>query len=192
MSIIPNRAQALELLSEYNTEPFHLRHAETVEGVMRYFARELGYEDEIEYWGVVGLLHDLDFEKYPDEHCVKVVEILRERDIDSRLINSIVSHGYGLTKSAAMPEHEMEKVLFATDELTGLIWANALMRPSKSVQDLELKSVKKKFKDKRFAAGCSRDIINQGAQMLGWDLDTLIERTILAMREVELAVDTAG
>ena len=186
MSQVPTREQAWDLLNEYNSEPFHLRHAETVEGVMRYFARELGYEDQVDYWGVVGLLHDLDFEQYPDEHCVKVAEILEERDVDPALINSIVSHGYGLTGSATAPEHEMEKVLFAVDELTGLIWASALMRPSKSVQDLELKSVKKKFKDKRFAAGCSRDIIRQGADLLGWDLDTLIERTILAMREVEL------
>ncbi|MCL2818918.1 MAG: HDIG domain-containing protein [Actinomycetia bacterium] len=185
MSTIPTREQAWELLTEYNSEPFHLRHAQTVEGVMRYFARELGYEDETEYWGAVGLLHDLDFEQNPDEHCVKVAEILKERDIDPRFIDSIVSHGYGLTGSATRPEHEMEKILFAVDELTGLIWASALMRPSKSVADLELKSVKKKFKDKRFAAGCSRDIIRQGAEELGWDLNTLIERTILAMREVE-------
>jgi len=185
MSITPTRQQAWELLNEYNKEPFHIRHAETVEGVMRYFARELGYADEVEYWGVIGLLHDLDFEQFPDEHCVKVVEILEKNDIDPAIIRSIVSHGYGLTESGEKPEHEMEKILFATDELTGLIWATALMRPSKSVQDLELKSVKKKFKDKRFAAGCSRDIIREGAEMLGWELDVLIERTILAMRACE-------
>jgi predicted hydrolase (HD superfamily) len=185
MSIIPTREQAWELLNEYNQEEFHLRHACTVEGTMRYFACELGYQDEVEYWGVVGLLHDLDFEQYPDEHCEKVVEILESHDINGRVIKSIISHGYGMTKSCEAPEHEMEKVLYAIDELTGLIWATALMRPSKSVQDLELKSVKKKFKDKRFAAGCSRETIRQGAEMLGWDLDTLIERTILAMRECE-------
>jgi len=189
MASIPARDEAWALLCEYNTEPFHLRHAQTVEGVMRYFARELGYGDEVEYWGAVGLIHDLDFEQFPDEHCIKTAEILAERDIDEGFINSIVSHGYGLTKSAAQPEHEMEKVLFAIDELTGLIWATALMRPSKSVQDLELKSVKKKFKDKRFAAGCSREVISQGAEMLGWDLDTLIESTILAMREIEPTID---
>jgi predicted hydrolase (HD superfamily) len=185
MPIIPTREEAWDLLNEYNKEEFHLRHAQTVEGVLRYFARELGYEDEVEYWGVIGLLHDLDFEQYPDEHCVKVVEILESHDIDPQVIKSIISHGYGMTRSPEIPEHEMEKVLYAIDELTGLIWATALMRPSKSVQDLELKSVKKKFKDKRFAAGCSRDTIRQGAEMLGWELDMLIERTILAMRECE-------
>lgn len=185
MSVTLTREQAWDLLNEYNHEEFHLRHATTVEGVMRYFARELGYPDEIEFWALVGLLHDLDFERYPDEHCTKVVEILQKRDIDPALIRSIASHGYGMTKSIYKPQHEMEKVLFATDELTGLIWATALMRPSKSVQDLELKSVKKKFKDKRFAAGCSREAIAQGAEQLGWELDTLIERTILAMRECE-------
>jgi len=187
MTFMPTREEAWELLSEYNTEPFHLRHAQTVEGVMRYFARELGYGEQEEYWATVGLLHDLDFEQYPEEHCVKVIDILESRDVDPTLIASIVSHGYGMTAAEVKPEHEMEKVLYAIDELTGLIWATALMRPSKSVQDLELKSVKKKFKDKRFAAGCSRDTIRAGAEMLGWDLDTLIERTILAMRAYEVA-----
>lgn len=183
------RQQAWELLTEYNQEQFHLRHAQTVEGVMRYFAIELGYGDEVEFWGIVGLLHDLDFEQFPEEHCVKVVEILEGRDIDPAIIHSIASHGYGMTESVFEPESEMEKVLYAADELTGLIWATALMRPSKSVQDLELKSVKKKFKDKRFAAGCSRDTIRQGAELLGWELDDLISRTILAMRSCEDQID---
>ena len=178
------RDQALALLKEYNQEPFHLRHAETVEGVMRYFAGELGYSDEIDFWGMVGLLHDLDFERYPQEHCVKSQEIMRERGLDERLIRAAASHGYGLTVDIK-PEHEMERVLYAVDELTGLIGAVALMRPSKSVSDLELKSVKKKFKTPSFAAGCSREVIQNGAEMLGWELDELIARTILAMRSCE-------
>ena len=178
------REQALALLKEYNQEPFHLRHAETVEGVMRYFAGELGYSDEIDFWGIVGLLHDLDFERYPQEHCVKSQEIMRERGLDERLIRAAASHGYGLTVDIK-PEHEMERVLYAVDELTGLIGAVALMRPSKSVSDLELKSVKKKFKTPSFAAGCSREVIQNGAKMLGWELDELIARTILAMRSCE-------
>lgn len=178
------REQALALLKEYNQEPFHLRHAETVEGVMRYFAGELGYSDEIDFWGMVGLLHDLDFERYPQEHCVKSQEIMRERGLDERLIRAAASHGYGLTVDIK-PEHEMERVLYAVDELTGLIGAVALMRPSKSVSDLELKSVKKKFKTPSFAAGCSREVIQNGAEMLGWELDELIARTILAMRSCE-------
>ncbi len=178
------REQALALLKEYNQEPFHLRHAETVEGVMRYFAGELGYSDEIDFWGIVGLLHDLDFERYPQEHCVKSQEIMRERGLDERLIRAAASHGYGLTVDIK-PEHEMERVLYAVDELTGLIGAVALMRPSKSVSDLELKSVKKKFKTPSFAAGCSREVIQNGAEMLGWELDELIARTILAMRSCE-------
>jgi len=182
------RDEAFALLKEYNQEPFHIAHARTVEGVMRYFARELGYGAEEDFWGVVGLLHDLDFERYPEEHCTKGQEIMRERGLDERLVRACASHGYGLTVDVK-PEHEMEKVLFATDELTGLIGACVLMRPSKSTKDLELKSVKKKFKQPSFAAGCSREVIEQGAQMLGWDLDALIERTILAMREVE---DTIG
>lgn len=180
-----NRDEAFELLKKYNKDEFHIHHGKTVEGVMRYFASKLGYEDDVEFWGMVGLLHDIDFEMWPDEHCVKAVELLTEADIEERMINSIVSHGYGLTGSKVKPEHEMEKVLFACDELTGLIGAAALMRPSKSVQDMEVKSVKKKFKDKKFAAGCSRDVIAQGAEMLGWDLDKLFEETIMAMRTCE-------
>ncbi len=163
------REEAWELLQEYNKEPFHLRHGETVEGAMRYFARELGYGDEEEFWGNVGLLHDLDFELYPEEHCIKVQEIMKEKDLDERLIHAVASHGYGLVCDIE-PEHEMEKVLFAVDELTGLIGAAALMRPSKSIRDMEVKSLKKKFKDKRFAAGCNRDVIMSGAERLGWDL----------------------
>ena len=184
MGKIPTREEAWELLTRYNQDAFHLQHAETVEGIMRYFARKLGYEQEEDFWGIVGLLHDLDFEKYPEEHCVKSQEIMREEGIDESLIHATASHGYGLVVDVK-PEKEMEKVLFAVDELSGLIWAAALVRPSKSVQDLELKSVKKKFKDKRFAAGCSRDVIEKGAEMLGWSLDDLISETILAMRSFE-------
>ncbi len=178
------REEAWELLQEYNKEPFHLRHGETVEGAMRYFARELGYGDEEEFWGNVGLLHDLDFELYPEEHCIKVQEIMKEKDLDERLIHAVASHGYGLVCDIE-PEHEMEKVLFAVDELTGLIGAAALMRPSKSIRDMEVKSLKKKFKDKRFAAGCNRDVILSGAERLGWDLDTLLDRTLEAMKSDE-------
>lgn len=178
------REAAWSLLTEYNKEHFHLKHALTVEGVMRYFARELGYSDEEDFWGVVGLLHDLDFEQFPEQHCIKEQELMRERGIDERIIHATASHGYGITVDIA-PEHEMEKVLYATDELTGLIGAVALMRPSKSVSDLELKSVKKKFKNLNFAAGCSREVIERGAAMLGWELDDLISRTILAMRNCE-------
>lgn len=176
------RQEALTLLQEYNKEPFHIRHALTVEGIMRYFANELGYNNENEYWGIVGLLHDLDFEKYPDEHCMKSQEIMRQHNIDESIIRATASHGYGLTKADIKPEHEMEKVLFAIDELSGLIGAAAIMRPSKSVLDMELKSLKKKFKDKKFAAGCSRDVIILGAENLGWSLDELLEKTMLAMR----------
>ena len=176
-----NREEALELLKEYNKDKFHIKHALTVEGVMKYFAEKLGYGEEKDFWGIVGLLHDLDFEMYPDEHCLKVQKIMREKEIDEKLIHAVASHGYNLTVDIK-PEHEMEKILYATDELTGLIGAAALMRPSKSVQDMELKSVKKKFKNEKFAAGCSRKVIEDGAQMLGWDLDKLIEETILAMR----------
>lgn len=151
---------------------------------MRYFARELGYGDEEEFWGNVGLLHDLDFELYPEEHCIKVQEIMKEKDLDERLIHAVASHGYGLVCDIE-PEHEMEKVLFAVDELTGLIGAAALMRPSKSIRDMEVKSLKKKFKDKRFAAGCNRDVIMSGAERLGWDLDTLLDRTLEAMKSDE-------
>ena len=178
------RDEAWALLTEFNKEPFHLKHAVTVEGVMRYFANELGYSDEADFWATVGLLHDLDFEMYPDEHCIKEQELMRERNIVERIIHATASHGYGLTVDVK-PEHQMEKVLYATDELTGLIGAVAIMRPSKSVSDLETKSVKKKFKNLKFAAGCSRDVIEQGAEMLGWELDYLIEKTILAMRSCE-------
>ena len=174
------RNEAFELLKKYNKEEFHIKHGETVEGVMRYFAAELGYDPE--YWGLVGLLHDIDFEIYPEEHCVKAVELLKEAGVEDDIINSVISHGYGLTGATVEPTHQMEKVLFATDELTGLIGAAALMRPSKSVQDMELKSIKKKFKDKKFAAGCDRDVIAQGAEMLGWELDELMERTLEAMK----------
>ena len=180
------REQAWELLNEYNKGEFHLKHGQIVGDVMRWYANELGYGDEADFWETVGLLHDLDFEMYPDEHCIKSQEIMREKGLDERLIRATASHGYGLHfDGLTEPQHEMEKVLFATDELTGLIGAVALMRPSKSVDDLEVKSVKKKYKDKKFAAGCSREVIERGAEMLGWDLDTLIERTILAMRASE-------
>ena len=185
MSDIISRNEALELLREYNKEPFHLRHALTVEGVMRWYAADLGYGDEEDFWGIVGLLHDLDFEQYPEEHCKKSQEIMRARGIDERIIRATASHGYGMGIVDIEPVHEMEKVLYATDELTGLIWAAALMRPSKSVQDIELKSVKKKYKTPNFAAGCSREVIERGAGMLGWELDELISKTILAMRSCE-------
>jgi predicted hydrolase (HD superfamily) len=181
------REQAWELLTEYNRDPFHLKHAQIVEGTMKYFARQLGYRDEEEYWGIVGLLHDLDFELFPDQHCIKQQEIMKERGIDPGIIHATASHGYGLTVDIE-PQHQMEKVLYAVDELTGLIGAVAIMRPSKSVSDLEVKSVKKKYKTSGFAAGCSREVIQRGAEMLGWELDYLIEQTILAMRECE-AVD---
>jgi putative nucleotidyltransferase with HDIG domain len=180
------RDEAMKLLKEYNEEPFHLQHALTVEGTMRYFADKLGYEEEKEFWAMAGLLHDLDFEKYPEQHCVKTAEIMKERQLDERLIRAVISHGYGLCEGELpKPEHEMEKVLFATDELTGLIGAAARMRPSKSVMDMELSSLKKKFKDKKFAAGCSRDVIRQGAEFLNWELENLLEETILAMRSCE-------
>lgn len=184
MSNTLTREAAWALLTEYNKEPFHLKHAETVEGVMRYFAEKLGYGDAVDFWGIVGLLHDLDFEQFPEQHCIKEQEIMRERGLDERLIHATASHGYELTVDIR-PEHEMEKVLYAVDELTGLIGAVALMRPSKSVLDLELKSVKKKFKTLNFAAGCSRPVIQRGAEMLGWTLDELISETILAMRTLE-------
>lgn len=184
-----NREEAWNLLRQYNKESFHLRHALTVEGIMRYFAKELGYADQEEYWGIVGLLHDLDFELYPEEHCVKSQELMREHGVDENIIRSTASHGWGLTAANIEPEHQMEKVLFAIDELSGLIGATALMRPSKSVQDMELKSLKKKFKDKHFAAGCSRDVIKQGANILGWPLDELMEKTIAAMRVDEAAIN---
>lgn len=185
------REEAWKLLTQYNKEPFHLRHALTVEGVMRYFARELGYGDQEEYWGIVGLLHDLDFEQYPEQHCVKSQELMRQHGVDESIIRATASHGYGLTGANIKPEHQMEKVLFAADELSGLIGAAALMRPSKSVQDMELKSLKKKFKDKKFAAGCNRDVIKEGADDLGWTLDELMEKTIAAMRVDEAAINEA-
>lgn len=175
------REQALELLKNYNKEPFHLKHGLTVEGCMRYFAEELGYGEEKDFWGMVGLLHDLDFEMYPDQHCVKVQEIMKGEGIDEAMIHAVASHGYGMCCDIK-PEHEMEKVLFAVDELTGLIGAAALMRPSKAVGDMELKSVKKKFKDKAFAAGCDREVIKKGAEMLGWDINDLLQRTLDAMK----------
>lgn len=186
MSGTITREAAWALLTEYNREPFHLKHAETVEGVMRWFAQKLGYGGEADFWGIVGLLHDLDFERFPEQHCLKEQEIMRERGLDEWLIHAVASHGYGLAADVR-PERQMEKVLYAVDELTGLIGAVALMRPSKSVQDLELKSVKKKFKTLNFAAGCSRPVIQRGAEMLGWTLDELISDTILAMRAVEAA-----
>lgn len=185
------REAALELLKKYNGEPFHLQHALTVEGVMRWYANALGYGGEADFWAMAGLLHDVDFEKYPEEHCVKAPELLAEIDADPSLVHAVCSHGWGMTGTTAQPEHEMEKVLFAADELTGLIGAAARMRPSKSVSDMELSSLKKKFKDKKFAAGCSRDAIRQGAELLGWELDKLLEQTIQAMRSCEDAVNAA-
>ena len=183
------REQALDLLREYNREPFHLRHAFTVEAVMGWFARELGYGDQAAFWETAGLLHDLDFEQYPEEHCVKAREIMEARGLDPALIHAVVCHGWGMTGADVPPEHQMEKVLFAVDELTGLIGAAALMRPSKSVQDMELSSLKKKYKDKRFAAGCSRETIAQGAQLLGWELSDLLERTLSAMKAKEADIE---
>lgn len=179
------RSKAWNLLLQYNKEPFHLQHAQTVEAVMLYFARTLGYEDESLFWGLVGLLHDLDFEMFPDQHCIKTKEILEQEHVNSELIRAIMSHAYGM-RSYIQPEHTMEKILYATDELTGLIGATVLMRPSKSTIDLKVSSVKKKFKDKKFAAGCSRDVIENGANMLGWELDYLIAETIKAMQEMEV------
>lgn len=181
------REKALALLKTYNQEPFHILHALTVEGTMRWYARELGYADEEDFWGIVGLLHDIDFEQYPEEHCIKAPELLRAAGVEEELVRAVCSHGYGIMVDIK-PEHRMEKVLFAADELTGLIGAAARMRPSKSVMDMEVSSLKKKFKDKRFAAGCSRDVIAQGAEMLGWPLEELMEKTILAMRSCEAQV----
>ena len=181
------RQQALDLLRQYNKEPFHIQHALTVEGVMRWYANELGHSDEADYWAAVGLLHDIDFELYPEQHCQKAPKLLAAGGVGEDMIHAICSHGYGICCNIE-PQEEVEKVLFAADELTGLIWSAALMRPSKSVQDMELKSLKKKYKDKKFAAGCSRDVIQTGAERLGWELDTLLERTILAMRSCEESV----
>lgn len=178
------REDALALFRKYNRDPFHVQHAYTVEAVMKRFANELGYGADAEFWGIVGLLHDIDFEQFPDQHCVKAPELLREAGVDEEIIHAVVSHGYGITVDVE-PTHEMEKVLFAVDELTGLIWAAALMRPSKSCKDMELKSLKKKYKSKGFAAGCSRDVIEDGAKRLGWELDALLERTLQAMAACE-------
>lgn len=178
------REKALELLKKYNKEEFHILHALTVEGVMRWYAGEMGYGDEAEFWAMAGLLHDVDFEQFPEEHCKKAPELLAEIGAEDALVHAVVSHGYGLC-SDVKPEHLMEKIMFASDELTGLIWAAAKMRPSKSVMDMEVSSIKKKFKDKRFAAGCSRDVIKTGAEMLDWELTELFDKTILAMRSCE-------
>jgi putative nucleotidyltransferase with HDIG domain len=178
------RDEAFALLKKYNKDPFHIQHALTVEQVMRWYARELGYGEDADYWGIVGLLHDIDFEEYPDQHCIKAPELLREGGVEESIIHAVCSHGYAITVDIR-PEHEMEKVLYAADELTGLIWAAALMRPSKSTKDMELKSLKKKYKSKGFAAGCSREVIERGAGLLGWELDVLLTRTLEAMKASE-------
>lgn len=184
------RDEAFTLLKKYNKDPFHIQHALTVEAVMKWYANELGYGEDAEYWGIVGLLHDIDFELYPEEHCLKAPEMLREAGVDEDVIHSVVSHGYGITVGCGAtidvaPKHEMEKVLFAADELTGLIWTAALMRPSKSTKDMELKSLKKKYKSKGFAAGCSREVIERGAEQLGWELQKLLTMTLQAMADCE-------
>lgn len=189
------RDKAFELLKKYNKDPFHIQHALTVEAVMKWYANELGYCDDAEYWGVVGLLHDIDFELYPAEHCLKAPELLREAGVGEDIIHAVCSHGYGITVECGVtidvePVHEMEKVLFAADELTGLIWAAALMRPSKSTKDMELKSLKKKYKSKGFAAGCSREVIERGAAQLGWELDKLLTMTLQAMVDSEDIINT--
>lgn len=181
------REQALALLQKYNKEPFHIQHGLTVEGVMRWFANELGYGAEADFWAMCGLLHDIDFEMYPEEHCKKAPELLAEVNASEALVHAVCSHAYGLC-SDVEPVHQMEKVMFAVDELTGLIGAAARMRPSKSVMDMELSSLKKKFKDKKFAAGCSRDVIKEGAERLGWTLDEVLDKTILAMRSCEATI----
>ena len=185
-----SREDAAALLKKYNKDPFHIQHAFTMEAVMQWYAKELGYENDAEYWGIVGLLHDIDFELYPEEHCLKAPELLKEGGVGDDIIHAVCSHGYGICCDVE-PEHEMEKVLFAADELTGLIGAAARMRPSKSVQDMEVSSLKKKYKDKKFAAGCSRDVINTGAERLGWPVEKLMEKTILAMRSCENSVNAA-
>lgn len=187
MKTAMTRETALEALKKYNKEPFHILHALTVEGVMRWFAQDQGYGEETDFWGTAGLLHDIDFEMYPEQHCVKAPELLKEAGAEDELIHAVCSHGYGLV-SDVKPEHQMEKILFASDELTGLIGAAARMRPSGSVMDMEVSSLKKKFKDKRFAAGCSRDVIREGAEELGWTLEELMDKTIQAMRSCEAAV----
>ena len=188
MKAYPERAAAMELLKKYNSEPFHIQHAWTVEGTMRWYAEELGYGEDADFWATVGLLHDVDFGSWPEQHCLKAPELLAEIGCSEEFIHAVCSHGYEICCDVE-PEHEMEKVLFAADELTGLIGAAARMRPSKSCQDMELSSLKKKFKDKKFAAGCSRDVIKTGADRLGWELDELLEKTIQAMRFCEDAVN---
>ena len=182
------REQALRLLQKYNKEPFHIQHGLTVEGVMRWYANELGYAEEADFWALCGLLHDVDFEMYPEEHCKKAPELLAEINASDALVHAVCSHAYG-SCSDVEPVHQMEKVMYAADELTGLIGAVARMRPSKSCMDMELSSLKKKFKDKKFAAGCSRDVIKSGAEKLGWTLDELLDRTILAMRSCEASIN---
>ena len=182
------REQALELLKKYNKEAFHIQHSLTVEGCMRYLAEDLGYGEDADFWALCGLLHDIDFEGWPEEHCMKAPELLRELPVTDELVHAVCSHGYGICCDVE-PVHEMEKVLFAVDELTGLIGAAALMRPSKSCQDMELSSLKKKFKDKRFAAGCSRDVIRDGAERLGWTLDELMQKGLDAMKSCEASVE---
>ena len=187
-----SRETAMEVLKKYNAEPFHIRHALTVEAVMGWMAENLGHGEEKEFWALVGLMHDVDFEKWPEEHCDKAPELLEEAGFTPEFIHAVCSHGWGMTRQAhgeVKPELEMEKVLFACDELTGLIWSAALMRPSKSTKDMELKSLKKKYKDKKFAAGCSRETIAQGAELLGWELDELLEKTLRAMAETEDALE---
>ncbi|MCL2831835.1 MAG: hydrolase [Treponema sp.] len=185
------REEAWKLLRQYNSDPFHIQHALTVEGVMKWYANELGYAEDAEFWGNVGLLHDIDFEKFPAEHCVKAAELLAAAGADKAFIHAVCCHGYGLTAVTDKPEHEMEKLLYAADELTGLVWAAAIIRPSKSVMDMEVKSVMKKFKTLNFAAGCNREVIEKGAAELGWDLDKLIGQTIMAMRSCEAEIKTA-
>ena len=185
------REQAWNLFRQYNKDPFHIQHALTVEGVMRWYARELGYSEDADFWACAGLLHDIDFEEFPEAHCLKARELLAAGGASEALIHAVCCHGWGLTAVSEKPEHEMEKTLYAVDELTGLIWAVAIIRPSKSVMDMELKSVKKKYKTPAFAAGCNRDVIEKGAAELGWELDTLIEKTILAMRSCEAEIQTA-
>ena len=184
--MIPTPKEAYELLKQYNEGEFHLKHGSTVGDVLRWYAVELGYGEEADFWQTVGILHDLDFERWPEEHCTKGMELMRQLGLDERIVRACASHGYGI-RVDTKPEHQMEKVLFATDELTGLIGAAAMMRPSKSCSDMELKSLKKKFKDKKFAAGCSRDVIQQGADMLGWELDKLLDMTLKAMQASETA-----
>lgn len=190
------RADAIELFKKYNKDSFHIQHAYTVEAVMKWYAKELGYADEAEYWGIVGLLHDIDFELYPEEHCLRAPELLRDGGVSEDIIYAVVSHGFGITVGCGetidvKPEREMEKVLFAVDELTGLIWAAALMRPSKSTKDMELKSLKKKYKSKGFAAGCSREVIERGAEQLGWEMEKLLTLTLQAMAESEDEINAA-